>query len=148
MTKFFCCDTLCQIAYSIADKYHKNQVDKAGMPYMNHVTTVAFKVMTCDEHVVALLHDVIEDTECTATDLVDYGIPEHLVRSIEAMTRLDGETYFDFIKRVKKDPIARKVKLADLEHNMDETRMSDPSQYPESLRKRYVKAKAELLDIS
>ncbi|WP_442638202.1 GTP pyrophosphokinase [Rossellomorea marisflavi] len=148
MKEFHCSDTLCQIAHSIAEKYHKNQVDKAGMPYMIHVTTVASKVMTCDEHVVALLHDVIEDTECSATDLTDYGIPVRLVRSIEAMTRLEGETYAEFILRVKKDPIARKVKLADLEHNMDETRMSDPSQYPDSLRKRYLKAKKELLDIS
>lgn len=141
-------DTLWHKAYKIAEKYHDGQVDKAGKPYMEHILKVSSTVMSLDEQVVALLHDVLEDTSCSATDLVDYGIPERLVTSIEAMSRKPGEQYSAFIKRVKKDPIARTVKLADLEHNMDETRFKDPSAYPESLRKRYLKAKQDLLDVT
>lgn len=148
MTKLDGHDTLWHKAYKLAEKYHEGQVDKAGSPYMEHLLKVSSTVVTLDEQVVALLHDILEDTSCSATDLVCYGIPERLVTSIEAMSRKSGEQYSEFIKRVKKDPIARIVKLADLEHNMDETRFKDPSTYPESLKKRYLKAKQELLDVT
>lgn len=137
--------TLCHKAYLLAKKYHKNQVDKAGNDYMEHLLAVASTVVTYDEQVVSLLHDIIEDTTCCAIDLLRYGIPERLVTAIQALTRQPGEAYSDFILRVLKDPIARVVKLADLRHNLDSSRFTDPSLYPESLRKRYTKAVGVLL---
>lgn len=112
---------------------------------MEHLLAVASTVVTYDEKVVSLLHDIIEDTTCCAMDLLRYGIPERLVTAIQALTRQPGEAYSDFILRVLKDPIARVVKLADLRHNLDSSRFTDPSLYPESLRKRYTKAVGVLL---
>lgn len=138
--------TLCHKAYTLAKKYHEDQVDKAGNDYIEHLLVVASTVMAQDEIVVALLHDIIEDTSCTAIKLIEYGIPGRLVASIEAITRLSGETYDEFILRVRKDPIARTVKLVDLQHNLDASRFDDPLLYPESLRKRYEKAVGVLLE--
>ena len=137
--------TLCHKAYTLANKYHKDQVDKAGNDYIEHLLAVASTVMAQDEIVVSLLHDIIEDTSCCAIDLLEYGIPRRLITSIEAITRLSGETYAEFILRVRKDPIARTVKLADLQHNLDASRFDDPSLYPESLRRRYERALGVLL---
>lgn len=106
-------------ALELAKKYHAGQVDKLGVPYMEHVLAVANGVQTTEERVVALLHDVLEDTICTREVLVKEGIPLHLVEAVEAMTRREGESYMEFIKRVGKNSIARAVKLSDLKHNLD-----------------------------
>ena len=137
--------TLCHKALKIAERYHKGQVDKAGNDYMEHVLAVSSSFMSQNEYVVSLLHDIIEDTTCRASDLIEYGIPQRLIVAIESMTRRDGERYFDFIKRLMQDPIAVKVKIADIRHNLDATRFPDPSLYPASLKKRYEKALEMLL---
>lgn len=146
MTNHYFYDTLCYRARKIAIKYHKGQVDKAGNDYLEHIQAVASTFMTQDEHIVALLHDILEDTSCTVDDLYQYGIPQRLVVSIVAMTRLEGESYFDFIARLMLDPIAVKVKIADIRHNLDASRFADPSAYPPSLKKRYEKALGLLLE--
>lgn len=137
-------DIICHKAYSVAEKYHKNQVDKAGKEYMSHLTVVASSFMAQDLIVVALLHDVLEDTPCTEADLLRHEIPEDLIASVKTLTRKHGEPYFEYIARVKQDPRAVEVKLADLKHNMDESRFANPADYPLSLRKRYAKAIALL----
>ena len=143
-TNFY--DMLCYKARKIAWKYHKGQLDKAGKDYSEHLIAVSSTFMSQDEHVVALLHDVLEDTTCTVDDLYRYGIPHRLVTSILAMTRREGESYFDFILRLMDDPIAVKVKIADIRHNLDVSRFPDPSTYPASLKKRYEKALEMLLE--
>lgn len=107
-------------AYELASKYHYGQVDKLGVPYMGHLEAVARGVDGVEEKIVAMLHDILEDTACTREVLLSEGIPEHLVKSIEAMTRRPGETYKAFIERVARDAIARAVKRSDLKHNLDE----------------------------
>ncbi|AJD93114.1 hypothetical protein JMA_37960 (plasmid) [Jeotgalibacillus malaysiensis] len=107
-------------AYELATKYHDGQVDKLGIPYIGHLEAVAQGVDKIEEKIVALIHDILEDTPCTREILLAEGIPAYLVKSIEAMTRRPGETYKAFIERVARDAIARAVKRSDLKHNLDE----------------------------
>jgi (p)ppGpp synthase/HD superfamily hydrolase len=90
--------------------------------------------------VVALLHDVIEDTSTTADDLLCAGFDEQIVKSIVAISRLPGETYKTYLARVKQDVIARKVKLGDLKHNSDFGRLHDVDKEAISLHERYQKS--------
>lgn len=146
MTNLYFYDTLCHKAKKIALKYHKGQLDKAGKDYMEHLIKVSSTFMTQDEHIVALLHDILEDTSCTVDNLHQYGIPARLIEAVVAMTRREGEAYFDYIQRLMQDPIAVKVKIADLRHNLDASRFPVPSSYPPSLKKRYEKALGMLLE--
>lgn len=136
-------------AYELACRFHKGQVDKLGVPYIEHVKAVCDGVQTSEEKVVASLHDILEDTPCTRQILLAEGIPEHLIVSVEALTRRSDETYQTFIMRVAKDERARKVKLSDLAHNLDEDGSryenalranKDASPLPESLKARYREA--------
>lgn len=125
----------------IAYKFHLGQKDKAGRSYMEHLSFVAHNVDTDDDKIVAYLHDVLEDTDCTADDLLNkYGIEPELVDAIIAITKIKGESYNDYLKRVGENDISRRVKLKDILHNSDETRLPDPSRYPERLRIKYRKA--------
>lgn len=104
-------------ALSIAVEAHRGQVDKLGMPYVLHPLEVARRVDTLELKTIAVLHDVIEDTEITAKDLVEKGIPREIVEIVEILTKPKGEDYEEYVRRVAKNAKARKVKLADLEHN-------------------------------
>lgn len=110
-------------ALQIACTAHTTQLDKAGLPYIHHplhlAEQMADEVSTC----VALLHDVLEDTGMDAGDLRTTGFPDEVVNAISSLTRREGETYKDYIQRLAHDPIARKVKIADLEHNSDTSRL-------------------------
>lgn len=115
-------------ALSLASERHMGQVDRAGLPYLNHLITVAKGCETMEQKVVALLHDILEDTKTTEQELRD-KFPKKLVDSIVAMTRKKGEYYFDgYIRRVMLDPIAKAVKIQDLKHNMDISRLACLSQ--------------------
>lgn len=133
-------DELLQLAINVATKAHKDQVDKAGKPYILHPITVANSVEDIDAKIVAYLHDVIEDTSITADDLRNLGFPEHLVQSILILTKNKGISYEEYITKIKTDPIACKVKIADLKHNMDLTRISNPTQKDYERVKKYKKA--------
>ena len=126
-----------QAAMAICRKAHEGQTDKAGRPYYLHPFAVADKVRTDDEKAVAFLHDVLEDTDETPETLRAAGIPDRIVASVEVMTRRKGQDYFDYLERLKRDPVARAVKLADLAHNTDPSR---PGATPEMLAK-YEKAR-------
>lgn len=110
-------------AFEIASDAHKYQVDKAGAPYILHPLAVASKVTTADEFVTALLHDVLEDSHYTANDLRIAEIPEHIISALQLLTRDPNVPYMDYIKSIKVNDLARIVKLADLEHNSDITRL-------------------------
>lgn len=116
-----------ELTLSIATEAHKGQKDKAGIDYINHPKTVASFVNTDDEKATAYLHDVLEDTEITSEELLQKGIPVSVVNAVEVLTKTKDVSYLDYLKKIKKNPIARVVKLADLRHNSDLTRINQPT---------------------
>lgn len=119
---------------------HFAQRDRAGVPYANHAAHLAKQFE--DEVLIAaaFLHDVVEDTALTLEDLAAEGIPAEVLQLVDALTRRDGEQYFDYIRRVKQNPDATKIKLADLIHNADLGRLDCVTDADRSLQKRYLKA--------
>lgn len=111
-------------ALRLAIEAHSGQKDRSGRPYILHVMKV---VMGCrpddDAMTVAALHDVVEDTPMTLDDLRGLGFAPKVVDAVDAISRRDGETYEDYIERVARNPLARRVKRVDLEHNMDVRRL-------------------------
>lgn len=107
---------------------HLHQVDKAGIPYPFHPFHVA-EAMT-DEYstCVALLHDIVEDTDTTLEQLRDLGFPEEIISAIKLMSHQESMPYFEYIEKVKENPIARKVKISDLQHNSDLSRFDEITQ--------------------
>lgn len=110
-------------ALKISFDAHKNQVDKSGMPYVYHPFHLAEQMNDELSTCVALLHDVIEDTDITLDDLKSKGFPDEVIEALVLMTHNDGVPYLDYVRAMKDNPIARKVKLADLAHNSDLTRL-------------------------
>jgi (p)ppGpp synthase/HD superfamily hydrolase len=106
-------------AIDLAYRMHKNQKDRYGKPYIFHPLRVMNKMSTDKEKIVAVLHDVIEDTGLTYKDLCDAGFSEEIIDAIASISKQDDEEYFDYINRVMQNKLACKVKLADLEDNMD-----------------------------
>ena len=118
-----------EFAKIFAPYVHEGKVDKAGMPYILHPLTVASKVTTEKEKIVAILHDVVEDTDVTV-DTIKNLFGEEIGESVRILSKKESEKYFDYIKSIRDsgDETAIKVKIADLEHNMDLTRLSDITQ--------------------
>lgn len=102
---------------------HKDQVDKSGLPYVFHPFHLAEQMTDELSTVAALLHDVVEDTPYTLADLREMGFPEEVLDALALLTHDDDTPYLDYVARLKENPIARAVKLADLRHNSDLTRL-------------------------
>lgn len=113
-------------ALCIAQKAHANQTDKAGDAYVNHPKHVASLVETEIEKATALLHDVLEDSGYSESDLLGLDIPKIVVDAVVTLTKKEGMAYEEYLIKVIENPIARKVKLADLAHNADISRISNP----------------------
>ena len=115
------------IAERIAREAHAGQTDKSGRPYIEHPVHVAGAVAAhgSQAQCVAWLHDVIEDARVTPADLLAAGLPQEVVDAVLAMTHREGEAYLDYVLRAKQNPLARAVKLADLAHNMDLSRLAE-----------------------
>ena len=111
-------------AMKLCFEAHKNQVDKSGMPYVFHPFHLAEQMTDELTTVTALLHDVVEDTPYTFADLRQMGFPEDVMAALTLLTHVDAEPYMDYVRRLKDNPIARAVKLADLRHNSDLTRLN------------------------
>ena len=111
-------------AIAIAAQAHQEQRDKAGAPYILHPLRMMLRMSSETEMMAAILHDVVEDTAWTLEQLRQAGFAEEVVQAVECLTHRDHETYEEFITRVRTNPIATKVKLADLEDNMDMRRLS------------------------
>jgi (p)ppGpp synthase/HD superfamily hydrolase len=114
-------------AILLATNAHRGQTDKAGLPYITHPLRVMSMFVLPeeeDERVVAVLHDVVEDCEITLLDLEIYGFSPRVVDAVNAITDRKGESYEDYIERVAQNPLALKVKLADLADNLDVRRKS------------------------
>ena len=116
-------------ALLISFNAHKYQLDKSGMPYVFHPFHVAEQMKDEYTTCVALLHDVIEDTDITLNDLRSVGFPDEVVDAVALMTHQPDVPYFDYIEKIKSNPIATAVKIADLAHNMDITRFDEPNEW-------------------
>ncbi|MFL5344924.1 MAG: GTP pyrophosphokinase [Hyalangium sp.] len=110
-------------AIALAVEAHRGQRDKAGQTYILHPLRVMMRLDTDAERMAAILHDVVEDTPYTLERLRELGYPEEVLGALDCLTKRDGETYEAFIERVRPHPLARRVKLADLEDNMDIRRL-------------------------
>jgi len=102
---------------------HREQTDKTGMPYVFHPFHLAEQMTDEFTTVAALLHDVVEDTEYTFSDLADMGFPEEVLAALRLLTHDPAVPYMDYVAQAKSNPIARAVKIADLLHNSDPTRL-------------------------
>ena len=127
-------------AYEIAKKAHLGQVDKAGEDYIKHPEKVASFVKTDEEKAVAYLHDVIEDTELTLEDLCEYDFSKEVIEAVDIITKKRGEDYQSYLNSVKKNKLARAVKLADLRHNSDLTRLIKVTEKDIERKEKYQKA--------
>ena len=114
-------------AAEVARSHHRWQTDKAGRPYFDaHVADVHRRLVKESTAVqaVALLHDVLEDTSCTEDEL-RRDFPVHVVDAVLALTHRPGEPLEHYYARVRSDPLARRVKLADIASNTDPTRLAE-----------------------
>jgi (p)ppGpp synthase/HD superfamily hydrolase len=110
-------------AVSIAARAHRGQKDKAGAPYLLHPLRMMLRMETEAAMMAAVLHDVVEDTEWTFERLREAGFSEEVLEAVDCLTHREGESYEEFVERVRTNPIARRVKIADLEDNMNVRRM-------------------------
>lgn len=115
-----------EIAERIAVRAHAGQVDKAGRPYIEHPRHVAAAVEGDEARAVAWLHDVVEDTALTLDDLRREGVGETVLEAVRLLTHQPGVPYLEYVEALKPNPLARQVKLADLAHNSDASRLPDP----------------------
>ena len=132
--------SMVDLALSIARKAHEGQLDKAGVDYIEHPIYVASQVDTEEEKAVALLHDVIEDSPVSAEELLQAGLPETVVTAVQVLTKKKEQDYQTYLETVKKNPLARVVKLADLKHNSDLSRLSSITEKDRERLKKYKKA--------
>ena len=132
--------SMVDLALSIARKAHEGQLDKAGVDYIEHPIYVASQVDTEEEKAVALLHDVIEDSSVTAEELLNAGLPETVVTAIQILSKKKGQDYQTYLENVKSNPLARVIKLADLKHNSDLSRLSSVTDKDLERLEKYKKA--------
>ena len=110
-------------ALKICFNAHINQVDKTGVPYVFHPFHLAEQMDDENSVCVALLHDVVEDTSITFDELIKEGFNQDIISALKLLTHIDDTPYMDYVKVIKNNPLAKKVKLADLKHNSDLTRL-------------------------
>ncbi len=127
-------------AILLAAEAHQGVVDKAGKPYILHPLRMMLKMKTEAEMMAAVLHDVVEDTGWTLEQLHEKGFPNDVLAAVECLTKRDGEDYTAFVKRARANQIARQVKIADLEDNMDVRRITDFTQRDAERIAKYNKA--------
>ena len=118
---------------------HKEQIDKSGLPYVFHPFHVAESMDDEYSTVVALLHDVVEDTDITFSYL-EKEFPKEVIEALKLLTHDQDVDYYDYVREIKKNPIAKKVKKSDLKHNMDLSRLDEINEYTYSRLDKYKKA--------
>lgn len=133
-------------ALNYAYEKHACQKDRLGIPYIFHPYHVAEQMQDEITTAIALLHDVIEDTDATKEELLSQGFPTEVVEAVAVLTKAPNEEYKDYIRRVRENPLAVKVKLADLEHNTDRSRILEPSEKDIQRYERYEWAKKFLTE--
>lgn len=132
------------LAKEMAVKAHYGQLDKGGRPYIEHPAYVAAMMDDDTCRAVAWLHDVVEDTTVTLEYIEAVGFSSEVIAAVDALTHRVGESYSDYLSRVAHNPIARKVKLADLEHNKDLSRLNAVTEEDLYRHQKYEEAIASL----
>ena len=135
-------------AIQLAAYWHKGQVDKGGAPYILHPIRVMMSMESETDKIVAVLHDVLEDTELKKDDLRAHKFSAEIREAVDAVSRRPEENYFDFIRRAAANPIARRVKLADIADNLDPKRVVPTDPNGPSRRQRYKKALTMLMEVA
>ena len=131
-------------ALSLCFDAHKGQVDKSGLPYVFHPFHLAMEMTDELSTVVALLHDVIEDSNYTLQDLENMGFPPAVLEAISLMTHQEGVPYMEYVASIKTNPLARVVKMADLRHNSNIARVDNPTEKDYARVEKYRQAMALL----
>lgn len=137
---------LTKIAMNICCDAHAGQYDKSGFPYVFHPVHVAEQMETEYEICTALLHDVVEDTDVTLEELRAKGIPEEILEAVDLLTHRKNVPYLDYIREIKNNKLAAKVKLADLIHNSAPDRQPVMDAHTINRLDKYEKAKKILLE--
>ena len=112
-----------KLALKLCFAAHKEQMDKSGMPYVFHPFHLAEQMPSEETTIAALLHDVVEDTDYTLQDLAAMGFDPVVIDALALLTHDDATPYMDYVRAIKENPIARAVKIADLKHNSDLSRL-------------------------
>lgn len=133
-------------AMIIAYDAHLNQVDKAGVPYIYHPIHLAEQMDSETECIVALLHDVVEDTKVTFLEL-EKEFSKEVILALKLLTRDKKIDYFEYIENLKNNNLARKVKIVDINHNLDETRLDEITEKDVKRREKYQQALEILNDL-
>lgn len=139
--------SLLERAIEIAVSAHKGQVDKAGKPYILHPLRLIFKMQTENEMIAAVLHDVVEDTDWTIEKLEAEGFNEEVIEAVNLLTKTKNVSEKEYFKKIKMNKIATKVKLADLEDNMDIKRIAHPKFRDYARLAEYLKYYNELKEL-
>ena len=129
-----------KMALKLCFEAHKNQTDKSGIPYVFHPFHLAEQMKDEATTIAALLHDVIEDTDYTMADLEKMGFPADVLEALELLTYNDDTPYMEYVAKIKHNPIAKAVKLADLEHNSDLSRLDVVDEKALKRREKYRQA--------
>lgn len=127
-------------ALKLCFKTHKDQVDKTDMPYVFHPFHLAEQMDDEISTVCALLHDVVEDSDMTLEGLAGMGFPTQVIEVLSLLTHAEGVPYMDYVREIAKNPIAKKVKIADLTHNSDLTRMDEVDEWALLRNEKYREA--------
>jgi len=130
-------------AIALAVDAHAGQTDKAGATYIRHPLRIMQQMETPQERVVAVLHDIVEDTEYTPA-MIEEEFDKEIRDAIVGLTKQDGESYFEFVERASANDLAQKVKIADIEDNMDLTRLSEVSEKTVERQMKYHRALQQL----
>lgn len=136
------------LAYAIAlsAERHKDQFDKAGMPYILHPLKVMHYLKSDDPELmaIAVLHDIVEDTPTTYQELRDLGLSERVINGVKLLTKVPGQTHQEYVAGIKSSRDAIRVKLADLRHNTDIRRLKGVTEKDARRLDKYVKMAHEL----
>lgn len=136
--------TLTKKALKLCFEAHKDQVDKSGMPYVFHPFHLAEQMTDENTTIAALLHDVVEDTDYTLEDIKNMGFPDAVCEALSLLTHNKSVPYMEYVAKLKKNPIAKAVKLADLKHNSDLSRLDAPDEKALRRSAKYAEAIALL----
>lgn len=131
-------------AMIIAYEAHKNQVDKSGVPYIYHPIHVAEQMDTENECIIALLHDVVEDTNVTFKQLGEVFSKE-IIDILKLLTKKKEIDYYEYINKIKENAVARKAKIADIKHNLDRSRLDVITDKDIKREEKYKKALSILM---
>lgn len=129
-----------QRALEIAVEAHKHQKQKDGSPYAFHPIKLSLSLKTEEQKIVALLHDVVEDTAWTFEDLINEGFNANVIEALRLLTHTDGSPYEDYVARLASNPLARAVKKADLSDNMDVKGIPEPTEKDFTRLQKYHRA--------